>query len=107
MTETFGFTEDDLRQIRTVFFDHKEVEEAILFGSRAKGTHHAGSDVDIALKGDRVDFQTVLSVSEQLNEESPLPYRFDILDLKAVNSCELIDHIARVGVTIYPNSQQK
>jgi len=107
MTETIGLSEEDLRQIRTVLFDHKEVEEAILFGSRAKVTHHAGSDVDIALKGDCVDFQTVLSVSGQLNEESPLPYRFDVLDLKAVNSTELIDHIARVGVTIYPRNQEK
>jgi predicted nucleotidyltransferase len=105
MTETIGLTEEDLRQVRAVLRDRSEVDEAILFGSRAKGTHHPGSDVDVALKGDRVDFQTVLSISRQLNGESPMPYRFDILDLKAVTSPELLDHIARVGVTIYSKNQ--
>ncbi len=107
MTETIGLTEEDLRQVKTVLRDCSEVDEAILFGSRAKGTHHVGSDVDVALKGERVDFRTVLSISQQLNGESLMPYRFDILDLKSVTSPELIDHIARVGVTIYSKSQHE
>lgn len=38
-----------------VISKHFSVEEAILFGSFAKGTHHADSDIDIAIVFKNVD----------------------------------------------------
>ena len=54
-----------------------EVKEAILFGSRAKGTAHEKSDFDIAISGTR-DIDEIL---EQI-EEIPTLYSFDIVYLE-------------------------
>ena len=48
---SFGLTEDTVNKIRGVFAQYPQVTEVILYGSRAKGTHHNGSDIDLALKG--------------------------------------------------------
>ncbi len=76
------------------------VKEAILFGSRAMGREKIGSDIDIALKGENLE-SLVYEVSGQLNEETPLPYFFDILDFTSITNEDLIEHINRVGKVIY------
>lgn len=45
-------TDHELALVRDVFGRHPEVSRAILFGSRAKGTHAPHSDVDLAITGD-------------------------------------------------------
>lgn len=98
---TGGLTDRDWQIIKEVFAQFPEVKEAFLFGSRAKGNYKRGSDVDIALKGDHLS-RAVTRISANLNEESPLPYCFDVLDYKAIASIDLLSHIDRVGVKIYP-----
>jgi predicted nucleotidyltransferase len=41
----------ELELVLSVLRQHPEIESAILFGSRAKGTHSDRSDVDLALAG--------------------------------------------------------
>ena len=41
----------ELELVRSVLRQHREIECATLFGSRAKGTHTPRSDVDLALAG--------------------------------------------------------
>ena len=73
-----------------------------MFGSRAKGTHDKGSDVDIAIKGRGINDDTVFQLSDELNEERPLPYFFDVLDYGALMEDEPIRaHIDRVGVVLF------
>ena len=67
---------------------------------RAKGNYKPGSDVDIALKGSEVDF-LVASISGELNEETPLPYTFDVVAIDALDNEALKEHIQRVGVSFY------
>ena len=61
--------------------------------------HRPGSDVDIALKGEDLE-EAVLQISIYLNQESILPYNFDIIDYHAIDNQELLDHINRVGKSI-------
>lgn len=79
------------------------IEEAIIFGSRAKGTQKPGSDVDIALKGHGVEFLTA-QVSGILNEETPLPYTFDVVAFDTLENKALKEHIQRVGLSFYSKS---
>lgn len=97
----FGLKESDILQICSTLALHNEVDEAILFGSRAKGTYKKGSDVDIALKGNSINLSTINSISFTLNEESLMPYKFDILNFQTLQNQELINHIKRVGVCFY------
>ena len=46
---TFGLSGATTEKIRSVFARHPQVEKAVLYGSRAKGTFRNGSDIDLSL----------------------------------------------------------
>ena len=97
-----GLTENDLQETISVLKQFPEVEQALIFGSRAKGNYKNGSDVDLALKGSELTFATATRISYLLNEETQMPYTFDVVQFKTITSPELIEHINRVGIFIYP-----
>ena len=55
-----GLTESTTAQIRDVFSKHPEIDQVILYGSRAKGNYKPGSDIDLTLIGSSIT-QNVLS----------------------------------------------
>jgi uncharacterized protein len=97
----FGLRQSDMDILLNILREYREVEEAVIFGSRAKGNHRNGSDLDIALKGPDLNLEISSSISYRLNEETILPYKFDILDYKSIHNSELTGHIDRIGKTIY------
>ena len=94
-----GLSEFELQLICASLSRHKDISGAILFGSRAKGTATAASDIDIALEGVEDDLRAEEVASDL--EELPLPYRFDVKALSAISHPPLNEHIKRVGVRIY------
>lgn len=96
----YGLKESDLNYIVNVLRQHPEIEQAILFGSRAKATEKPGSDIDLALKGKALA-NIITTISGILNDESPLPYEFDIIDYNSLENQKLKEHIDRVGKIIY------
>lgn len=101
MKTNFGLLPSDLECIKTILLKHSAVEIAYFFGSRAKGNFKTGSDVDLALKGFELINETISRISFQLNEESRMPYRFDVINYHTIESTSLIEHIDPVGVEIY------
>lgn len=97
----FGLQHTDLENIIAIIQQQPEVEEAIIFGSRAKDNYKNGSDVDIALKGTGVNHKTTGSISYVLNEETLMPYKFDVLNYHTIANKDLVKHIDRAGVTFY------
>ena len=79
----------------------QEVEQAFIFGSRAKGNYKNGSDVDIAIKGQQADFNLALTIAGILNEDTNMPYHFDLLSYSQLHNKDLIAHIDRVGKLLY------
>lgn len=75
------------------------VDAALLFGSRAMGREKRGSDVDIALKG-KIDFSTLSAISYALNEQTNLPYFFDVLAYEKIENTALKAHIDRDGIML-------
>lgn len=96
----FGLSQNDLVSICSLLKLFPEVEQAVMFGSRALGSYKPGSDIDIALFGN-IESGTILVISSQLNEEMLLPYFFDVLHYNELTNPELKDHIDRVGVVFY------
>jgi len=105
MTNKFGLRSDDMETILETLRQYPEVTEAILFGSRAKGNYKRGSDVDIALKGAGVTHRIVAAISNFLNEETIMPYHFDLLNYHTISSPDLLAHIERVGITVYRRAE--
>jgi uncharacterized protein len=101
MKNKLGITGSDLQNIVSVLMVFKEVEVAYVFGSRAKGNYKNGSDVDIALKGKQLSFTIVARINSILNEETSMPYKFDLLNYETITNNELREHIDRVGLVIY------
>lgn len=54
-----GLSDATLLRITETLARFPAVERAVLFGSRAKGTHKLGSDIDLALYGETLDWRTV------------------------------------------------
>jgi len=100
-TLMYGLKQEDINCIQSILSKYQEVDSARIFGSRANGNFRNGSDVDIALKGEKVDFSIVLKISTELNEETMMPYRFDIVDYNSISNPDLKEHIDRVGRVIY------
>jgi predicted nucleotidyltransferase len=97
----YGLSDETLARIHDVLASHPEVEKAVLYGSRAKGNFRAGSDIDLCL------IAPVLSLTQQLQIESELddlllPYKIDLSRFDTLDNAALIDHVQRVGVTLYP-----
>jgi predicted nucleotidyltransferase len=101
MDNNFGIEDADLETIIEVISDVAEVNEIIIFGSRAKGTFRRGSDVDLALKGQQLTTHTISHISNILNEETTMPYHFDVINYHTINNVHLCEHIDRVGRSIY------
>ena len=100
-----GLSSDELNGLRRVLQRYPSVQEAILFGSRAKGTFRKGSDVDLAVKG--CSDSDVILLSAALNEETTFPYFFDVVAYEKISSQNLIEHIARAGMTIFSRDDGK
>ena len=95
-----GLSDDTIAHIRTLFRRHPDIEKAILYGSRAKGTHKTGSDIDLTLIGAALEPDTISQLQVELSN-GPLPYQVDLSILSRLSSPELLEHINRVGVIFY------
>ncbi|HHW02165.1 MAG TPA: nucleotidyltransferase domain-containing protein [Thermoanaerobacterales bacterium] len=97
----FGLREFEIEYIVDAIKKFHEIEKAVIFGSRAKGNYKPGSDVDIAVYGEDITFDTVSALHAMLEEKGPLPYFFDIVDYTHLSHKELKGHIDRVGKVIF------
>lgn len=95
----YGLSDTTLKEILTVFRKNVRVEEVILFGSRAKGSYRNGSDIDLAVKGEGLDFQQFLKILVAL-DDLELLYKIDLVNYQTIKSQELLDHIDRIGISL-------
>ena len=96
----FGLRDDDIQKIRSVLVKYPAVEEAILYGSRAKGNYRNGSDIDLTLIGNDLDLTKLLRIKTEL-DELLLPYKIDISIFHKIDNNDLVEHINRVGKVFY------
>ncbi|WP_291563199.1 MULTISPECIES: nucleotidyltransferase family protein [unclassified Clostridium] len=97
----FGLLDRDIKYILQAMSKLKEIERAVIFGSRAMGNYKKGSDVDMVIMGNNITKDTILQLDEYLNEIYPLPYFFDIINYNEISNKKLKEHIDKVGKEIY------
>ena len=96
-----GLPETVLQKIRAVFAHYPQVEEAVLYGSRAKGTYKNGSDIDLTLRGrDDLTLNVLCKIANDL-DDLYLPYTIDLSIFHDISDSDVIGHIQQVGVTVY------
>ncbi len=96
----FGLSDKITKKIEQVFESNPKVAKAFVFGSRAKGNYKEGSDIDIAVKGQDLNFNDVLGLIGKL-DNLDLPYKIDLINYHTINEADLKDHIDRVGIELY------
>lgn len=96
----FGLSEETVTSIEHVFRAHAEVEQAIIYGSRAKGSYKPASDIDITLKGDALSSTIIGQITWEL-DDLLLPYTFDISIYDQITNETLKMHIANEGAILY------
>lgn len=101
MNNIFGISDNSFNLILETFKNFPEVEEAVIFGSRAKGNFKKGSDIDIAIMGKNSSPELALKINGYLNETLSIPYFVDVVDYATITQLELKEHIDRVKTLLY------
>jgi predicted nucleotidyltransferase len=97
---TTGLTDKQLELLRQVFKKYSAVRTVKIYGSRAKGSSHARSDVDLVVFGEGLNRFLLAEMLLDL-EDSDLPYTVDLQNYDELKNQALKEHIDRVGVLIY------
>jgi predicted nucleotidyltransferase len=95
-----GLKNTTIQAINGVFAHYPQVEQVVLYGSRAKGDYKKGSDIDLTLKGDGLELSTLLQICNEI-DDLLLPYSFDISIFSHISNPELREHIKRVGIVFF------
>lgn len=101
----YGLTANNIYRIQQIFHLFLEVETVILFGSRAQGQFHPGSDIDLALKGACIRLETLLRISRML-DDLMLPIPFDLVLYDHIYDPNLLRQIDEDGVCIYQKNSE-
>lgn len=96
----YGLKQETIDAINGVFKCYPEVREVILYGSRAKGNYHNGSDIDLTMLGEDLNLNVQYRIENDL-DDLLLPYKMDLSIRHHIENPELSDHIERVGLTFY------
>ena len=102
----FGLTENTIKQINSVFEEFPQVEEVVIYGSRAKGNYRPGSDLDFTFKGKNLNHYILNSIGLELDKLF-LPYILDISDFNKISNRDFIEHINRVGKIFYARESER
>ena len=96
----YGLSDITIEKICNVFAQFPSVEQAMLYGSRAKGNYKPGSDIDLTLFGAELTHEIYLKIAEAL-DELLLPYMIDLSIFNDLHHENLEEHIQRVGLVFY------
>ncbi len=97
----YGLSEKSLQKICDVFDRYPEVEEIILYGSRARDDYKNGSDIDFTLRGGNALTHKILSKIASDLDDQLLPYTIDLSIYDNLNNQDIINQIDLEGVTFY------
>lgn len=101
MNNSYGIYDKSYSLILEALSKFPEIEKAVIFGSRAMGNHKKGSDIDIAIFGKDINFETTSRLHGQLNEILPIPYFSDVVNFNTIDNKELKNHILEKGIIFY------
>jgi predicted nucleotidyltransferase len=96
----FGIYEKSYKQLINLFPKFPEIKKVIIYGSRAMGTSNEGSDIDISLHGEKLDYKLVNKLHTEI-ENLNTPYFYDISIYEKLNNDNLKNHIDRFGKVLY------
>lgn len=95
-----GVPDAVIRAILEVFKQYPAVEQVILYGSRATGAYHKGSDIDLCLIAPALTRSEQGFIENQL-EDLLLPWKIDLAVKHTITSPELVTQIEKTGLPLW------
>ena len=103
----FGLKETTIQKICGVFAKYPQVDQAVIYGSRAKGNYKNGSDIDLTLHGgEGLTLNILYKILEEI-DDLLLPYTVDLSIFHDLSDPDFIEHIQRVGMVFYKREPRK
>ena len=102
----YGLKEHTIEKMKNVFAQFPEVEQVMLYGSRAKGAYRPGSDIDLTMMGSALNLKTLFRIETEL-DDLLLPYTIDLSIFDHIDNPGLVDHIRRMGKVFYRKEEAK
>lgn len=96
----FGLKDSIIIKIKNILSKYKEIEKALIFGSRARGDYKKTSDIDIAIFADNIT-STRLNLLRNDFDELDIIYTIDVVDFYKASKEELKNNIINEGVVIF------
>jgi predicted nucleotidyltransferase len=96
----FGLSSNNIAKINSVFNQYSDINEVLIFGSRAKGNYRDNSDIDLVIKGKNINLSTLQEIENKL-EELYIPNYIDLIVYDNINNSDLLNHINRIGKQFY------
>jgi predicted nucleotidyltransferase len=96
----FGLLEKDITAINSIFKEYKNIEQVIIYGSRAKGNYKNGSDIDLTIIDNDLTLTQLLEIENKL-DDLLLPYKIDLSQKRSIANPDLVEHINRIGKQFY------
>lgn len=97
----YGLTQTELNEIIAILSEYPEIESVTLFGSRAMGNFKKASDIDLVIKGKKIGLLLTSHLKGRFEEDTNIPYFFDVIDYNTLENTELKKHITEKGIVIY------
>ena len=95
----FGLPSGALNALKSVLKQYGQIEQVILYGSRARGNYRPGSDIDLCLDAPLLSTTELLQIENQI-DDLLLPWKVDLSLQHHINNTELLKHIKQFGVRI-------
>lgn len=92
----FGLPSTTLTQIIACLQRFPNINWVKVYGSRAMGNYHKGSDIDLAFSSKNNCSAELLATLDLL----ATPYLFDVTHYESIKNTELKAHIDRVGIKL-------
>lgn len=99
MENKTGLKSEFLKELHAQILSFPGIEQVFIFGSRARGDYRKYSDVDLAIFGEQVSFETLGAVRGFL-EELPTIYRFDLVHFDKQTNEQLKASILKEGISL-------
>lgn len=96
----FGLSESEIKALQNVLASFPEVEEAVIYGSRARGSYRISSDIDLTLKGTDLTYLQLALIDAKI-DDLLMPYFVDISLYRMLKDNDLLGSINREGKTFY------
>jgi len=97
---TFGLSPAILGDLRRVFAAYPEIEQVLIFGSRAKGNFRDGSDIDLAVFAPTMNEAAFTRLWNKL-DALPILFKMDVLHWDTLGNTRLKDKITGEGRRIF------